>query len=88
MKSHIMLNHARTVQTAPEIFKAAKTNIIQHQGPFTLHMNLPGYNVPRAVDHGYGPLALIVAVRQPEVIQSAMAIATASPRHEGKASPA
>jgi quercetin 2,3-dioxygenase len=60
MESDIMLNLARTVQSAPEIFKAAKTNIIQHQGPFTLHMNLPGYNVPHAVDHGYGPLALIV----------------------------
>jgi quercetin 2,3-dioxygenase len=60
MKSHIMLNQARTVQTVPEIFKAAKTNIIQHQGPFTLHMNLPGYNVPHSGDHGYGPLALIV----------------------------
>ena len=43
-----------SAQSVPKIFKAAKTNMIQHQGPFTLHLNLPGYNVPGAVDHGYG----------------------------------
>jgi hypothetical protein len=44
----------------PGIFKAVRTAVIRYQGPFTLHINLPGYNVPGAADHGYGPLALIV----------------------------
>lgn len=44
----------------PAIFKSARTTTIQYQGPFTLHFNLPGHNVPGAMDHGYGPLALIV----------------------------
>lgn len=42
------------------ILKAPRTRIIQHQGPFTLHLNLPGFNLPQPGDHGYGPLALIV----------------------------
>ena len=55
-----MANTAQAVQTAPKILKSARTEVIQRQGPFTLHINLPGYNVPGTTDHGYGPLALIV----------------------------
>jgi redox-sensitive bicupin YhaK (pirin superfamily) len=43
-----------------EILKAPRTRIIQRQGPFTLHFNFPGFNLPEPIDHGYGPLALIV----------------------------
>ena len=43
-----------------QILKAPRTRIIQRQGPFTLHLNLPGFNLPKPSDHGYGPLALIV----------------------------
>jgi len=43
-----------------EILKAPRTRIIQRQGPFTLHINLPGFNLPEPSDHGHGPLALIV----------------------------
>jgi redox-sensitive bicupin YhaK (pirin superfamily) len=51
---------AKESRVPPEIYKSARTTAIQHQGPFTLHFNLPGHNVPGAIDHGYGPLALIV----------------------------
>ena len=47
---------AKEFSVPPEIFKSARTTAIQHQGPFTLHFNLPGHNVPGAIDHGYGPL--------------------------------
>ena len=47
-------------QRTNNIYKRPRTNAIQHQGPFTLHFNLPGANVHNANDHGYGPLALIV----------------------------
>jgi len=43
-----------------EIFKAPRTRIIRSQGSFTMHLNLPGFNLPEPDDHGYGPLALIV----------------------------
>jgi redox-sensitive bicupin YhaK (pirin superfamily) len=46
--------------TAPEIHKLRRTSEIKRQGPFTLHMNAPGRNIPGWNDHGYGPLALIV----------------------------
>jgi redox-sensitive bicupin YhaK (pirin superfamily) len=58
--NHIMANTARAVQAARKILKSARTKVVQHQGPFTLHINLPGSSVPGATDHGYGPLALIV----------------------------
>ena len=29
-----------------EILKAPRTRIIQRQGPFTLHFNFPGFNLP------------------------------------------
>jgi quercetin 2,3-dioxygenase len=52
---------AKKFSALPEIFKSARTTTIQYPGPFTLHFNLPGHhNVPGAIDHGYGPLALIV----------------------------
>src|ERR1700730_13006369 len=59
-KENIMTLTAKEFSVLPEIFKSARTTAIQHQGPFTLHFNLPGHNVPGAIDHGYGPLALIV----------------------------
>jgi hypothetical protein len=59
-KENIMTLTAKEFSLPPEIFKSARTTAIQHQGPFTLHFNLPGHNVPGAIDHGYGPLALIV----------------------------
>lgn len=55
-----MASTAQAIQSVPKIFKSARTNIIRRQGPFTLHINLPGENVPGSTDHGYGPLALIV----------------------------
>ena len=33
---------AKEFSAPPEIFKSARTTAIQHQGPFTLHFNLPG----------------------------------------------
>ena len=56
----------RMIMPGPDIpqsavmFKASRTPLVQHQGPFTLHVNTPGYNVPGANDHGHGPLALVV----------------------------
>jgi hypothetical protein len=47
---------AKEFSLPPEILKSARTTAIQHQGPFTLHFNMPGHNVPGAIDHGYGPL--------------------------------
>lgn len=41
------------------IHKSPRTRHIQKQGPFTIHFNLPGHNLPDAQDHGYGPLAAI-----------------------------
>jgi redox-sensitive bicupin YhaK (pirin superfamily) len=50
----------RPAPATSKILKAKRTEVIQYQGPFTLHINLPGQSVPGAADHGYGPLALIV----------------------------
>ena len=42
-----------------ELYTAPKTDVIQDQGPFRIHFDFPGRNLPDHDDHGYGPLATI-----------------------------
>ena len=42
-----------------EFHTAPKTDVIQDQGPFRIHFDFPGRNLPSHDDHGYGPLATI-----------------------------
>ncbi len=49
-----------TSQPDAGLYTAPRTTISQNQGPFRLHFNFPGQNLPDHADHGYGPLATIV----------------------------
>ena len=42
------------------LYKAPRTTVSQDQGPFRIHFNFPGRNLPDHGDHGYGPLATVV----------------------------
>lgn len=42
------------------LYKAPRTDISRDQGPFRMHFNFPGRNLPGHDDHGYGPLSTVV----------------------------
>ncbi|MDB5599105.1 MAG: conserved pirin domain protein [Xanthobacteraceae bacterium] len=62
------------IATGGSLFKAGRTDHISAMGPFVLHVNRPGRNIPGSNDHGYGPLAA--------VIESTMAPGTVVRMHE------
>lgn len=42
------------------LHKGGRTPVVRDMGGFVAHVNMPGWLLPRVVDHGHGPLAMVV----------------------------